>query len=732
MDNLLTVHFHSMHGDYSRYSMWKWVDGYWGEEEHFSREDDFGLVGQLTFPANRFIDSVNLLVKTEDWSKKTHDYRIRRFLGDDAPNAIWVVEGDPTVYYSKQAALTNHSFEGRNQHDFDMAVRRQEFDQKWGFQGWLGHKYEKGSTEFRLWAPLARRVQLLLFKKGSKKSKVIKMSRGTSVNKDRHEMNTHGVWSVSVPGDLDGLAYQFRVYHEESFYQDTRDPYSIALSLDNKKSLVVNPERLVPKGYQKVTRQEANWRNANACSSVICEMHLRDFSISETSGVKKAYRGTYLGACQKGTKNAQGDVTCFDYIKRMGYNYVQLQPIFDHHKTYDKNGNLLYNWGYDPENYNVPDRQFAVDQKNPISPILELKKMIQVYHEAGIGVIMDVVYNHTYSTYSSPFQMAVPDYYYRMHDDGSFQDGSGCGNETASEKEMYRKYMIDSLTYWAEEFGVDGFRFDLMGLHDVATMNAIRSAMDDIDPRILIYGEGWDMGNGLPADQKAKKDNAALMPRIGFFNDNARDAVKGAEVYGNISKGYVSGAPLEDKVASSLLGSRDFVNYLMPGQVLNYIEAHDNYNLNDLMHYLHPHDSPEDIEKRIYLSNALNLTMQGMCFMQLGQEFQRSKMVATGEDGNYTEEDVKRAMNSYNAPDEVNRVDWNLVTLKKELIDKIAKLIERKRTVAEFSYRSYADIYDNLYVTKADFASGIVELHISGKLNETLVFDNMKKDLEIY
>ena len=730
MDNLLTVHFHSMHGDYSRYNMWKWLDGYWGEEAYFSREDDFGLVGQLTFPANRFIDYVNLLVKTEDWSKQTHDYRIRRFLGD-APNAIWVVEGDPTVYYSKQAALTSHSFEGRDQHAFDMALRRQEFDQKWGFQGWLGHKYEKGSTEFRLWGPLARRVQLLLFKKGSK-TKVIKMSRGTSVNKDRHEMNTHGVWSVSVPGDLDGVAYQFRVYHEESFYQDTRDPYSIALSLNNKKSLVVNPERLVPKGYQKVTRQEANWRNANACSSVICEMHLRDFSISETSGVKKAYRGTYLGACQKGTKNAQGDVTGFDYIKRMGYNYVQLQPVFDHHKNYDKNGNLLYNWGYDPENYNVPDRQFAVDQKNPLAPILELKKMIQAYHEAGIGVIMDVVYNHTYSSYSSPFQLTVPAYYYRMHDNGSFQDGSGCGNETASEKEMYRKYMIDSLTYWAEEFVVDGFRFDLMGLHDVDTMNAIRSAMDDIDPRILIYGEGWDMGIGLPVDQKAKKDNAALMPRIGFFNDNARDAVKGAEVYGQISNGYVSGAPLEDKIAKSLLGSRGFVNYLMPGQVLNYIEAHDNYNLNDLMHHLHPQDSPEDIEKRIYLANALNLTMQGMCFMQLGQEFQRSKMVATGEDGNYTEADVKRAMNSYNAPDEVNCVDWNQVTLKKELIDKIAKLIERKRTVAEFSYRSYADIYDNLYVTKADFASGIVELHISGKLDETLVFDNMKKDLEIY
>ena len=387
---------------------------------------------------------------------------------------------------------------------------------------------------------------------------------------------------------------------------------------------------------------------------------------------------------------------------------------------------------YTPENYNVPEGSYSTDPYNGAVRVSEMKQMVKTLHDNQISVIMDVVYNHVYNASDFCVNQIVPGYFSRVDADGKYSNGSDCGNDTASERSMVRKYIVDSVKYWADEYHIDGFRFDLMGLHDVATMNAIRSAMDDIDPRILIYGEGWDMGIGLPVDQKAKKDNAALMPRIGFFNDNARDAVKGAEVYGQISNGYVSGAPLEDKIAKSLLGSRGFVNYLMPGQVLNYIEAHDNYNLNDLMHHLHPHDSPEDIEKRIYLANALNLTMQGMCFMQLGQEFQRSKMVATGEDGNYTEADVKRAMNSYNAPDEVNCVDWNQVTLKKELVDKIAKLIERKKTVAEFSYRSYADIYDNLYVTKADFASGIVELHISGKLDETLVFDNMKKDLEVY
>lgn len=731
MDNRVIVHFHSMNGEYSKYSMWRWLDGYWGKDAFFSGQDDFGLIGEVSFPASRFIDSVNLLVKSGNWSSQTHDYHIRRFLGD-APNEIWLVEGDPEVYYSKPAALTSSCFTERDHHAFDMAIRKKEFDQKWGFQGWLGHKYHAKETEFRLWAPLAHRVQVLIYRKDGKRPRIIKMKRGTSINKDHHQLNNQGVWTAKIKQNLDGVAYQYRVYHEERFYQDTRDPYSLALSLDNKKSLVVNPERMIPKSYQKVTKANAHWRTKNPCSAVICEMHIRDFSKSKTSGVKEKYRGTYLGACQEGTKNAHGDVTGFDYIKGMGYNYIQLQPVFDHHKTYDEKGNILYNWGYDPENYNVPDRQFAADQKNPLAPILELKNMIQAYHKAGIGVIMDVVYNHTYSSYSSPFQLSVPAYYYRMHDNGSFQDGSGCGNETASEKEMFRKYMIDSLTYWVEEFGVDGFRFDLMGLHDVETMNAVRSAMDAIDSRILLYGEGWDMGIGLASEQKAKKDNAALLPRIGFFNDNSRDAVKGAEVYGHISKGFVSGAPTEDKIAKSLLGSRGFVNYLMPGQVLNYIEAHDNYNLNDLMNHLHPEDSEEDIENRIYLANALNLSMQGMCFMQLGQEFQRTKMVGTGPDGAITNEDEQRAMNSYNAPDEVNQVDWNQVTLKKSLIAKVAKLIERKKTSPEFSYHSFAEIYDNLFVFKAEYDSGIVELHVSGHLNKAFVFNNVKKSLDIF
>lgn len=730
MDNQLRVHFHSKDGNYSHYNMWKWLDGYWGKEEKFSGRDDFGLLGSINYPSSRFLTSVNLLVKTDDWSKQTKDYKVRRFLGD-APNEIWLIEGDGQVYYSKQAAMTSPYLKEPNQTAFDMAVHTQDFDRRWGFQGWLGYRYGRTETEFRLWSPMAHKVQVLLYPKGDRRARVLDMKRGGETHFANHKRNTRGVWSVTVKGDLAGASYLYRVYHEENFYQETRDPYSIALSLDNQRSLIAAPEELVPESFAVRHGAAAGWRVKNPCAAVIAELHLRDFTKSATSGLAEDLRGTFPAACMSGTKNRFGDASCFDYIKQMGYSYVQLQPVFDHHKTYDKEGKIQYNWGYDPENYNVPDRQFALDQEDPLAPILEFKRMIQAYHEAGIGVIMDVVYNHTYSPYSSPFQLAVPDYYYRMNYDGSFQDGSGCGNETASEKEMYRKYMLDSITYWAEEFGLDGFRLDLMGLHDVDTMNAIRSALDRIDPRILLYGEGWDMGRGLPSQYKAMKANAHFMPRIAFFNDDERDAVKGAEVYGQIKKGYVSGQGHEGRVAMALLGSLGYVAYVAPNQVLNYIEAHDNYNLNDLLTILHPEDSEEERKKRVYFANALNLLMQGICFMQLGQEFQRSKLVATGPNGTYTDGDYARASNSYNAPDAVNSIDWDRVTRKADLVAAIRDLIQLKKTAGEFSCRSYEEIGNHIEVESCQEGSGIIELKSLGADKKHYYFDSSKKSLEI-
>ncbi|ERJ74722.1 type I pullulanase [Streptococcus sobrinus] len=731
LKNQITVHFHSRSEHYENYSMWKWLDGYWGEDAFFSGQDDFGLVGQINYPSENFVRQVGLLVKTTDWSSQTCDYAVRRFLGD-APNNIWIVEGDSNVYYSKQVALTSPLYTGQDNTAFDMGIRANDFDHRWAYQGWLGFRYQEKKTKFKIWSPLADRIYLLLYEKDQAPAKIIPMGRGRKVNTDHHELNTHGVWSVTVEGNLEGWSYQYRIYHEENFYQDTRDPYTRALSLDNKRSLIVSDRSLRPQGFSVKQGKAAHWRGGNACASVICELHVRDFTNDSSSGIEENLRGTFLGACYPRSHNFAGDSTGIDYIKSMGYSYIQLQPIFDHHKTYSDEGKILYNWGYDPENYNVPDRQFAMDQIDPLAPILEFKRMIQAYHDAGIGVIMDVVYNHTYSSHNSPFQLSSPYYYYRMQNDGSFQDGSGCGNETASEKEMFRKYMLDSILYWTEEYNIDGFRFDLMGLHDVDTMNLIRNTLDGIDQQILVYGEGWDMGVGLPVRQKAMKANADQLPRIAFFNDNARDAVKGREVYGDIEAGFVSGAPLEWEVSQALLGSQAFAPYSMPGQVLNYIEVHDNYNLHDLLKVLHPEDSKEDRKARVYLANALNLSMQGLCFMQLGQEFMRTKIRSTGGNGEITAQDLLRARNSYNAPDGVNAVNWDLVTEHQDLIEKIRKLVNFKKNGRELSETKYDRINSNEVIEENGYCSGIVKVTIKNTENKTFIFNNHEKSFNLY
>lgn len=456
-------------------------------------------------------------------------------------------------------------------------------------------------------------------------------------------------------------------------------------------------------------------------------MHIRDLTKSPTSGVDEHLRGTFLGAAQAGTVNQYGQSTAFDYIKKLGYNYVQLQPIADRHKEYDEDGNVTYNWGYDPQNYNAPETSFSTNPDDPAQVIRDLKVMVQAYHDAGIGVIMDVVYNHTFSVVDAPFQTTVPDYYYRMNPDGTFQNGTGVGNETASEHEMFRKYMIDSLLYWVQEYNIDGFRFDLMGIHDVKTMQMIRQSLDEIDSNIILYGEGWDMGTGLTPYDKAKKDNAYQMPNIGFFNDNQRDAVKGGEVYGAIKSGFVSGAATEPILAKAILGSRELGTYTHPNQVLNYVEAHDNYNLHDLLATLHPDQSSEQIMRKVETATAMNLLMQGMAFMEIGQEFGRTKLVATGENGELTHDDRERAMNSYNAPDSVNQVNWNLINERQDSIEFIRQVIRLKTKTVAFSYSSYDEIYHHVFVHSAIEHSGCLIYEVHGK-EHLLVVVNAKSE----
>lgn len=733
MENTVTVHYHSQHGRYFDYSLWKWIDFHEGTDSSFSGFDHFGLVGDVTIDSPFFLEHIYIIIKNHNWSFKTKDFRIQRRSG--APKTeVWIVEGDDRLYYSYQAAITSHYYRHRDSHAFDMAMNYQYFDEQWGFQGWLGYQYQKEKTEFRLWAPTAAKVDLIFYHTTDDTSaidRIVPMKRGDMVAADNHHANTHGVWFTTIAYDLHYQAYAYRVYYRDKTFADTRDPYSVATTANGKRSVVLAPEHLNPKGFAVKQGKEAYWRLDNPNQAVITELHIRDFSKSITSGVAEFYRGKFLGACQSGTHNAYGDATGFDYLKTLGISHVQLQPIFDHHQTFDTDGNYAYNWGYDPENFNVPEASFSTAPHQPENRILELKQLIQAYHDAGIAVIMDVVYNHTYSSSNSAFQLTVPDYFYRMNADGSFQDGSGCGNETASEKEMFRKYMIDSILYWVNEYNIDGFRFDLMGLHDIETMNAIRQALDDIDPRLIMYGEGWDMGTGLLPEQKSKKDNAYQMPNIGFFNDDLRNAIKGAEVFGKLTRGFVSGVKTASLV-EGFKGSQCLSSYVAPNQVVNYVEAHDNYNLNDLLWELNPEDDAEQHRRRVEVASAMNLLLQGLCFMQLGQEFLRTKLYPTGKDGRLTEADKYAAMNSYNAPDRVNQIDWNHVTYYHSTIAFIRSLIRLKRHDPAFSYQTYQEIDDHVGLAPLTQTDDILVVDMIGTKHYRLIFNQSEKNLENY
>ncbi|VMJ96483.1 pullulanase [Streptococcus pneumoniae] len=592
----------------------------------------------------------------------------------------------------------------------------------------MGCRVEDNQAHFSLWSPTATEVQVVVYESAANDApvwKTFEMKRGNSYSYN-HKDNTIGVWSLDVEEDLVGKTYQYQVQfpHHQTL---TRDPYTIATSPDGKRSAILSHVEKQVENFEVKHGSEATWRLENPCKAVICEMHIRDLTKSPTSGVDEHLRGTFLGAAQAGTVNQYGQSTAFDYIKKLGYNYVQLQPIADRHKEYDEDGNVTYNWGYDPQNYNAPETSFSTNPDDPAQVIRDLKVMVQAYHDAGIGVIMDVVYNHTFSVVDAPFQTTVPDYYYRMNPDGTFQNGTGVGNETASEHEMFRKYMIDSLLYWVQEYNIDGFRFDLMGIHDVKTMQMIRQSLDEIDSNIILYGEGWDMGTGLAPYDKAKKDNAYQMPNIGFFNDNQRDAVKGGEVYGAIKSGFVSGAATEPILAKAILGSRELGSYTHPNQVLNYVEAHDNYNLHDLLATLHPDQSSEQIMRKVETATAMNLLMQGMAFMEIGQEFGRTKLVATGENGELTHDDRERAMNSYNAPDSVNQVNWNLINERQDSIEFIRQVIRLKTKTGAFSYSSYDEIYHHVFVHSAIEHSGYLIYEVHGK-EHLLVVVNAKSE----
>ena len=538
----------------------------------------------------------------------------------------------------------------------------------------LGAIYTKSATTFKVWAPSASKVEVKRYKTGSDNEAGAGVLGTVAMSKN----NSNGTWSTTVNGDLNGTYYTYLVT-VNGRTQETQDVYSVATGVNGNRSMVIDLSDTDPTGWQ----EDNHVMTDNATDAVVWEVQIRDFSIHDSSGVDDKYQGKYLAFTQNGTKlNGSGDMpTCVDYLVEQGVNYVHLNPCYDYGSVDETRLNTpQYNWGYDPVNYNVPEGSYSTNPYDGATRIKEFKQMVQALHDRGIGVIIDVVYNHVYSATDSAFEKTVPGYYFRMGSESKFLDGSGCGNVTASEKTMYRKYMIDSVKYWAEEYNIDGFRFDLMGCHDINTMNTIRDELDKIDSRILIYGEpwmaDWNGGNGLPNSEVCILDNASRIDNgIGMFSDKIRNALKGGT--DDATQGYIQGSQnVTNDVKAGMMGgaSNTFGKWSkQPSQAVTYSSAHDNLTLWDKL--LKSNNSSDydgtnqNILQQNKLSAAIVLTSQGMPFYLAGEEFARTKH------GDH---------NSYKSPDSVNQIDWNRTKKYSNLVEYYKGLMKIRANYSPF------------------------------------------------
>ena len=519
------------------------------------------------------------------------------------------------------------------------------------YTGPLGPDYTPGGTCLRLWAPTAEAVTVTLYHKGD---------GGAVLGTEPLVRGAHGVWSIWLPGEQHGRYYTFAVT-VDGITRETGDPYARAAGVNGVRSMIVDLARTAPSGWERDVRP-----TIPPAQRAVWEVSVRDFSQDAASGVRPAWRGKYMAFTQQGT-TLHGDgihPTCLNYLKRLGVKYVQLMPIFDFGSV-DEAKPLLrqYNWGYDPTNFNVPEGSYSTDPTRGEVRIRECREMIAALHAAGIGVVMDVVYNHTYRT-ENPLNSTVPYYFFRQNPDGSFSNGSGCGNEFASERPMARRYLIDSILYWAKEYHIDGFRFDLMGLYDVESINAVRAALDSLPGGrdILLYGEPWQGGASQLHRYEANKANLAMLnERVGIFCDDTRDAIKGG-CFDAREPGYVEGKPgsfWDIGAAVAAWCRSDRLPPHAPSQIVSYVSAHDNFTLWDKLlcvRYEKPEFTARDTVALAQnrLAAGIYLTSFGLPFMQAGEEFARTK---------------KGVGNSYRSSPALNRLDWNRAEQYHALVD---------------------------------------------------------------
>lgn len=548
----------------------------------------------------------------------------------------------------------------------------------------LGCVYTEKKSTFRLWAPTAQDVVINFYKNGD---------GDCLLEKAPMSQDVEGTWFFEKTGDCAGIYYTYSVT-QEGITQETQDPYGKACGVNGVRSMVIDLETTNPEGFAS----DCGPKLYSPTDAIVCEISVRDMTADASSCVR--HKGKYLGLTEKGTMNINGVPTGLDYLKSLGVTHVQIMPAYDFGSIDEAHPEKeQYNWGYDPTNYNIPEGSYSTDPFHGEVRIREFKEMVQAFHKEGIGVIMDVVYNHTYDIENSCFQKTVKDYYYRM-DGSKYSDASACGNEVASDQPMMRKYIIDSVKYWAEEYHIDGFRFDLMGVLDLETMRQLRAELEKINPYILIYGEGWAGGpSTLPEEERALKVNVDKLQGIGMFSDDMRDGLRG-HVFTDKAKGFVNGGlDMENDIRFSVVGAVehpqvDYKKYEYtptgawaknPCDVVNYASCHDNLTLWDKLLLTCPTASRAELLSMNRLAAAIVFTSQGTPFFLSGEEFARSKPY---------EDSV--AENSYNLPIEVNSLKYDRLSEFKELCDYYKGLISFRKAHIGLRMSSKSDVLKNL------------------------------------
>jgi pullulanase len=543
----------------------------------------------------------------------------------------------------------------------------------------LGVNYTAAKTIFKVWAPNATAVVVRLYKSGD---------GGEAYSKINMQKQSSGVWALTIKKDIKNIYYTFQVQEKDKWLNESPDIYAKAVGVNGKRGMVVNLKETNPAGWAKDKKPALK----SFTDIVLYESHIRDISISENSGI--VHKGKFLGLTETGTKSPDGESTGLDHLKELGITHLHILPSFDFNSVDETSANPNYNWGYDPLNYNVPEGSYATNAYDGNVRIKEFKEMVQALHRNGISVILDVVYNHT-ANLETAFNQFAPGYYYRKNADGTFSDATGCGNETASEKPMMRKFMVASAVYWAKEYHVDGFRFDLMGVHDIETMNEISDTLHKIDPTIFIYGEGWTAGaSPLAENERAVKKNTYKLNKIAAFSDDIRDALHGP--FSDVKKtGFVSGTKGNAEsikfgiVAATNNKQIDYskVNYSKeawakePYQCINYVSCHDDNTNYDRLKIGNPDADEASIIKMDKLCQAVVFTSQGVTFLQSGAELLRTK---------------KGVANSYKSPDSINEIDWSRKTTYKAVFNFYKALISLRKNHPAFRMPSTKMIQQHL------------------------------------